>query len=136
MRWGIFSAGCQLIALAAGLPFGVVGVTIAYTVTMFALFVPALVYAGRPVGITIGDVLRATAPQTIAALVAVALAFSIQEAFLQEWPRLLRIPVSSLICVTAYLAVVVGVFRITRPLQLAWSLLRDFGIVRRLQVNS
>ncbi|WP_246668241.1 lipopolysaccharide biosynthesis protein [Bradyrhizobium elkanii] len=135
MRWGIFSAICQLVALAAGLPFGAVGVTIAYTVTMFVLFVPALVYAGKPVGITIGDVLRATAPQTIAALVAVAVAFSIQEAFLQELPRLLRIPLASVICVTAYLTVVVGVFRITRPLQLAWSLLRDFGIVR-LQVNS
>ncbi|MGY2848887.1 PST family polysaccharide transporter [Bradyrhizobium sp. USDA 4509] len=135
MRWGIFSAICQLVALAAGLPFGVIGVTIAYTVTMFVLFVPALVYAGRPVGITIGDVLRATAPQTIAALVAVAVASSIQDAFLQELPRLLRIPVASVICVTAYLTVVIGVFRITRPLQLAWSLLRDFGIVR-LQVNS
>lgn len=135
MRWGVFSAICQLAALAAGLPFGVMGVTIAYTVTMFVLFVPALVYAGRPAGIGIHDVLRATAPQAIAALIAVALGLSAQEAFLQEVPRLLRILIASSICVSAYLAIVVGVFRVTGPLQLAWSVLRAFRSVR-LQVNS
>jgi PST family polysaccharide transporter len=134
MRWGAFSAVCQLIALAIGLPFGVTGVAITYTVTMFALFVPALAYAGRPVGIGVKDVLRATAPQTIAALVAVVAGLLIQDAFLQELPRLLRIVVASSICVTSYLAVVTGVFRVTAPLHLALSVLSDFR--SRLQVKS
>ena len=37
MWWGVYSAVFQLLALAAGLPFGVTGVAIAYTIAMFAL---------------------------------------------------------------------------------------------------
>ena len=60
VRWGVFSAVCQLVALMAGLPFGAMGVAVAYTVAMFCLFVPALVYAGHPIGIGVRDVLSAT----------------------------------------------------------------------------
>ena len=48
MRWGVYSAIVQLLALAVGLPFGVTGVAVAYAIAMFGLFVPALVYSGRP----------------------------------------------------------------------------------------
>src|SRR5262249_25493950 len=58
MRWGWFSTACQLIALTAGLPFGVIGVTTAYAIVMFGLCVPAVVYAGRPIGISRKDVLQ------------------------------------------------------------------------------
>src|SRR5262249_49367744 len=75
MRWGLFSAVCQLIALAAGLPFGPIGVAISYTIATFGLFVPALAYAGQPVGIGAKDVLQAVGPQTAAALITVAFGF-------------------------------------------------------------
>ena len=45
------------------------GVAIAYTVVMFCLFVPALVYAGSPIGIGVKDVLSATGPQMGSVLV-------------------------------------------------------------------
>ena len=72
MRWGVYSAFVQLMALAAGLPFGVTGVAVAYAIAMFGLFVPALVYSGRPIGIRTRDVLQAVGPQMTAGLVAVA----------------------------------------------------------------
>src|SRR5207248_384438 len=71
MRWGVFSAGCHLMALMAGLPFGAMGVAVAYTVAMFCLYVPALVYAGRPIGIGVRDVLSATGPQMASAIITV-----------------------------------------------------------------
>ena len=84
MRWGVYAAIVQLLALVAGLPFGVTGVAIAYAIAMFALFVPALVYSGRPVGIHTSDVLRAVGPQMIGALVAVTAGFLVQFEFLAE----------------------------------------------------
>jgi len=130
MRWGLFSAVCQLSALAAGLPFGPIGVAIAYTIVMFGLFVPALAYAGQPVGIGIKDVLQVVGPQTAAALITVAFGFMVQQLLLAEFSQLARFFLSTQICLAAYLAVVLGVFRVTGPIQLALSLLRDFGPLR------
>jgi PST family polysaccharide transporter len=118
------------LALAAGLPFGVTGVAIAYTVAMFVLFIPAQVYAGRPVGIGTKDVLKAVGPQTIAALTAVAVGFIVRQGFLDELSLFMRVFVSGTVCAAAYLAVVIGVFRVTDPLRLVFSVLRDFRAVR------
>jgi PST family polysaccharide transporter len=130
MRWGFFSAICQLVAVFAGLPFGSVGVATAHTVATFCLFVPALVYAGQPVGIGASDVLRAVGPQTVAALVTVAIGFAAQRLFLDDYSQLARFILSVPICVIVYLAVVVGIFRVTGPIRLAFSLLRDFSSLR------
>jgi polysaccharide transporter, PST family len=129
-RWGVVSAICQLVALAVGLPFGLIGVAITYTIVMFGLFVPALAYAGQPVGIGARDVLSAVGPQIAAGLIAAAFGFMVQEAFLADFSAIARFFVSAAICLATYLAVVVGVFRVTGPLQLAFSLPRHFGPMR------
>jgi PST family polysaccharide transporter len=131
MRWGVFSAACHLVALTAGLPFGAMGVAIAYTLTTFCLFVPALVYSGRPMGVGVGDVLSATAPQMASAVITVALGLTIRRLFLLESSELARLILSIPVCVMTYLAIVLGVFRLTAPLRLASSLLRDFGSLKR-----
>jgi polysaccharide transporter, PST family len=130
MRWGCISAACQLLALIAGLPFGLIGVATAYTVVMFALFVPSLVYAGRPAGIGVRDVLQATGPPTVAGLIAAAFGYVVQQEFLADCSELMRFLVSVLICLVAYFAVVVGVFKVTRPVQLVCSVLRELSPVR------
>jgi PST family polysaccharide transporter len=130
MRWGFFSVVCQLVALAAGLPFGLIGVAIAYTIVTFGLFVPALAYAGHPVGIEVRDVLSTVGPQTAAGLIAAAFGFMVQHAFLVDVSALVRFFVSATICMATYLTVVVGVFRVTGPLRLAVSMLRHFGPMR------
>lgn len=130
MRWGFFSAVFQLVAVFAGIPFGFAGVATAHTIATFCLFVPALAYAGRPVGIGAKDVLRAVGPQTVAALATVAIGFTAQRLFLDDYSQLTRFVLSVPICVAVYLTVVVGVFRVTAPLHLAFSLLRDFSPIR------
>ena len=128
MRWGLVSAGCQLAALAVGLPFGPIGVVSAYAIVMFILCVPAIAYSGRPLGIGAKDVLAACGPQAAAALCAVAVGLSVQYASLAEYPRLVRFVLSGTVCLATYLAVAVGVFRVTGPIRLATSLLRDFTL--------
>lgn len=126
MRWGFFSAACQLAAILAGLPFGVIGIVTAHTIVMFALCIPALVYAGRPFGIGFKDVISAVGPQMAAGLSTVAIGFVAQQMFFLDVSPLIRLLVSAMICLATYLAIVVGIFRVTRPLELAFSLLRDF----------
>lgn len=130
MRWGLYSAVVQLLALAAGLPFGVTGVATAYAIAMFGLFVPALVYSGRPIGIRSRDVLQAVGPQTGAGLVAVAAGFLVEWQLLADLSQLVRIFISGLVCLAAYLAVAVGIFRVTGPLHLVFSALRDLRAIR------
>ena len=130
MRWGVLSTTFQLIALIVGLPFGVIGVAVTYALVMFGLFVPALVYSGRPIGIGSKEVLQAVGPQTIAGLATVAVGFLAQQMFLADVSHLSRFFVSLPICLTVYLTLAVGVFRVTGPLQLAFSVLRDLSPVR------
>jgi polysaccharide transporter, PST family len=133
MRWGVLSAFFQLLALAAGLPFGVIGVAIAYTIAMFGLFLPALVYAGRPLGIGPRAVLQAVGPQTAGGLIAVALGLLLQQEVLADFTPLMRFLVSVPVCLAAYLAVVVGMFGVTGPLRLAVSVLRNLRPIRSPQ---
>jgi polysaccharide transporter, PST family len=130
MRWGIVSVACQLSALLAGLPFGLIGVATSYALVMFGLFVPALVYAGRPAGIGSKDVLQAVGGQTIAGLATVAVGLLVQQAFLADLSHLLRFVISVPICVTVYFTLAVGVFRVTDALHLAFSVLRELAPVR------
>jgi PST family polysaccharide transporter len=135
MRWGVFSVAFQLVALAAGIPFGPVGVAAAYTVATFCLFVPALTYAGRPLGIGVQDVLRAVGPQTVAALATVAIGFAARRLFLDDYSQIARFAISVPICVAVYLAVAVGVFKVTAPIRLVFSLLNDFTSIRPRRVS-
>lgn len=127
-KWGVFSAVCHLLALAAGLPFGPIGITTAYALVMFVLFVPALVYSGSPLGIGTKDVLSAAGPSTAAAVCAAAVGLGLQYAFMAEFNPLARFCISGLICAVTYLLVAVGLFRVTGPILLAVSLLRDVGL--------
>ena len=129
-RWGLVSAALQLLALVAGLPFGPIGVAAAYTIVTFGLFVRALAYAGEPVGIGAKDVIRTVGPQTIAAIVAVAVGHAVRHAFLGEASHLTSLLVSLPVCLTTYLAVVVGIFNVTGPLHLALSLMRELVPMR------
>jgi PST family polysaccharide transporter len=130
MRWGFLSAACQLIALFAGLPFGITGIAVAYAVVMFGLFVPALVYSGRPLGIGTKDVLQAVGPQTVAALATVAAGFLAQHVLLANLSPLPRFAASASICMTFYLALAVGIFGVKEPLRIAFRALRDFSPIR------
>ena len=136
MRWGFISSLFQLAALFAGLPFGLLGVATAYALATFCLFLPALAYAGRPVGIGARDVIRVVGPQMAAALCSAGIGCWIQHAFFAEYSRIVRIVLSMVSCWGVYLSIVIGLFRVTVPLQVTMSLLREFIPNRRSQSRS
>ena len=126
MRWGIFACAFQLVALFCGLPFGTMGVAVAYVVAMYILFIPAIAYAGKPIGIGARDVVKAVGPQLVAALAGTAFGFALRFWVLADVHMLVRIPLVILACGGLYLAIVVGLFKVTKPLQVARSLMIDF----------
>lgn len=125
LRWGILATGVQLLALFCGLPFGPFGVAWALVLSMFLLFVPAVVYAGRPLGIGTRDVVAAIGPQLVGALASTGAGFALRASFLAGMPAIERMAILVLVYMVMYLVVVIGLFRVTLPLRVGLSLAQD-----------
>ncbi len=123
-HWGFVNCGVLLVALGVGLPFGVMGVVISYTAFTYLTFVPAILYAGRALGIKVRDLFDAVGPQLIVSLSTAALGLWLRHEVLSAMSPIARILVLSLVCGGMYVAIMVMVFRMTRPIELAVSLLR------------
>jgi PST family polysaccharide transporter len=122
MRWSILATCVQVAALLCGLPFGPIGVATAYVLCMFALFVPAISYAGKPLGIGASDLVRVVGRQLVGALVAVAVGYSLRYAFLADAPALLRTVVVTTAYSAVFLVVVSGLLKVRMPLHVLGTL--------------
>jgi len=123
-RWGIFNCLATIVALLCGLPFGALGVAAAYTAFMYLLFIPGIVYAGKPLGIGVLDAWKTVGPQVVAALGTAALGFLVRHTILQDTAPLPRLVVLAIVCCAVYLATMSLGFRMTKPLSVAASLVR------------
>jgi PST family polysaccharide transporter len=122
MRWGLLEAAVQLFALFCGLPFGVMGVAVAYVIAMFVIFIPTIVFAGRPLGIGLADVLHVVWPPLVGTLIAIAVPILLQFSMLAGMERVPRLIVSGLIFGMIYMALVPGLFKLRAPLLLVLKL--------------
>jgi len=117
-NWGVINAVVQVVAISCGLPFGATGVAIAMVAASALVACPSISYAGRPVGIGTALVIRATGRQFIGAILCVAVGWLVQATMLQHVSSISRILVSACVSNVIYLSVVVGLFRLTEPLEL------------------
>ncbi|MBV9559044.1 MAG: lipopolysaccharide biosynthesis protein [Bradyrhizobium sp.] len=124
-KWGIVTLLAQVLAVAIGLPFGPTGVASAVVTASTLLALPSVTYAGRPIGIGAGLVIRAVGPQSIGAIAGAAAGWWLQIALLADYSSLARIVLSGCFCSCVYAAVVVGLFRLTEPLRVAGRLVHD-----------
>jgi O-antigen/teichoic acid export membrane protein len=122
-NWGIVSLCVQVAALLGGLPFGATGVAaasvIASVIASLLIAVPSIIYAGRPIDVGAALLMRAVGPQLIGAISIVAAGWYLQMTILTGYSSIARILLSSALCSCFYLAMVVGVFRLTEPLKVA-----------------
>lgn len=126
MRWGVFSCVVQVIAILCGLPFGTIWVATSFTVCMYLLFVPAIVYAGRPLSIGFSHLLRAIGPQLVGSFSAAILGFGVRSTYLADASWIERFTILILVCPVAYVLVTVGIFKVAEPIEVAKRLLLDF----------
>jgi polysaccharide transporter, PST family len=124
-KWGLVSLGVQLGALFGGLPFGTEGVAAASVIASLLIAIPAIEYAGRPIGIGAALVMRAVGPQLIGAISIVAAGWCLHMTILADYSSLTRILLSGVFCACLYLTVVVGLFRLVEPVRVAGSIARD-----------
>jgi PST family polysaccharide transporter len=124
MRWGLISSATQLLALFAGLPFGVTGIAWAFVLSTYILFLPAIAYSGQPLGIGVGKVVSVVGPQTIGALAAVVMGVALRDTVFASIPTIPRAVFLTISYSTAYFIIVVGLFGVRTPLRVGRSVLR------------
>jgi PST family polysaccharide transporter len=70
LRWGIVEFTVTGLLFVAGLPWGPVGIAVAWTLSFWILTIPALWYAGRPIQLGIATVIAAIWKYLLASLLA------------------------------------------------------------------
>jgi polysaccharide transporter, PST family len=123
-HWGVLNCGFTIIALLCGLRYGAIGVAASYAVLVYITMFPAILYAGRPLGIRFKDVLPTVGPQVTCALATATFGFALRQTLFESVSVPVRLVLLSFICSAFYLAVIVLGFRMTKPLVVAASLLR------------
>jgi PST family polysaccharide transporter len=124
-RWGIVTTVILVAAVLAGLPFGPNGVAMGVVAACMVNALPAVAYAGRPIGLGAAVVIRAVHRQLIGAISTVAAGWWLQSTVLNDYSSFARIILLGLFCICVYLAVVVGLFRFGEPIRLARSIVQD-----------
>jgi PST family polysaccharide transporter len=125
MRWGFVAMCAQLIALFCGLPYGPTGVAVAFVVCSFILFIPAIAYSGRPVGISASAVITVVWRPLAASLLAAAIGFTLRFTLLGDVSAILRIIVLTVAYMIAYVTIVAGFLGERMPMQVLLALVRD-----------
>ena len=81
-------------------------------------------YAGWPLGIGATEALKTVGPQVVTALGSAGVGFLVSHTLLQGTSPLVRLLVLAVLCGVVYLATMTLVFRMTKPLIVAASLVR------------
>lgn len=121
-RWNLIANGVTIFLLLVGLPFGVFGIAVAYSVSPYILIVPALWYAGQPVGLKISFIVASLWRYYLSALTAGIFSWFIlfSEGFISDAFGQLsvfyRIIISAVFCMSTYLVFIIAIFRSGRPI--------------------
>jgi O-antigen/teichoic acid export membrane protein len=124
-KWGIVTLVVQIVTVLGGLPFGAAGVAVAVVVTSSLLAVPAITYAGHQIDIGAALVIRAVGRQLVGAISATVGGWWLQTTVLAHLSSVFRIFSATSFCISIYLIIVVGLFRLTSPIRVAGTVLQD-----------
>ena len=125
MRWGIIAMFAQLIAILSGVSYGPVGVSVALVICSFILFIPAVAYSGRPLGVTVMDVVSTVWRPLATSLLAAVIGFALRFTLLTEITIILRIAILASVYLAVYLTIMVFIFGEHMPMQVLFGLARD-----------
>ncbi|HTX74673.1 MAG TPA: hypothetical protein VMD29_00615, partial [Terracidiphilus sp.] len=131
VRWGVFEWVVTCSLFFAGLPWGPQGIAVAWCVSFWVLTLPAIWYAGRPIGLGVGPVIA-----VIWRYIAAAVASAVSSYLLLGELKVLRAAAGAggaalrIACVTGmfgglYLLAVVILHRGPAPLRTAAKLVKD-----------
>lgn len=116
LRWGGFELLVTGTAIFLGLPFGAVGVAVAYTLTLYLLIGPAITYAGKSIDLKFCAILSAIWRHFTAAVCAGILCWCILNIFHFTDILLVRLILSFLVYVSLYLISIVVLYQSIEPI--------------------
>jgi PST family polysaccharide transporter len=131
LRWGFIEVTVTILLFFLALPWGPVGLAIAWTVSYWILIVPAFRYAGKPIGLDIASVIGAIWKFLLASLLAgCACAFIVHKiptliAASGALGALVRIVATSLLFAALYIGTVILLHGGAEPLYKLAGLLRE-----------
>ena len=129
--WGIFELIVTVIFFVIGLQFGPTGVAIAFVSSIYVLLGPCLVYAGRPVRLTLKSIVEAIYKYYVSAVLSVLLNWyvlyhvDITSVLYSELNTFGRLFIGSVLCTTVYLLFIIIFYRGAKPITQLFSLLRE-----------
>ena len=136
-RWGIVEWTVTILLFLIALPWGPKGIAVAWCVSFWALTIPAMRYAGKPIGLGVAPVIEVVWRYVAASLLAGLACYAIfsKIAFLSNAPGALgageRILFTSIAFMCLYLGMIVVLYRGLSPLVRIVGLLREMVPVAR-----
>jgi PST family polysaccharide transporter len=134
-RWGIVEWIVTIVLFLIALPWGPQGIAVAWCVSFWILTVPAMWYAGKPIGLSVAPILDVIWRYIVASLIA-GLACNVVFSRLVSLaaPGTIgaaeRLAVISISFVSLYLGTIVVLYRGFSPLKRMAGLLREMAPVR------
>lgn len=116
IRWGLLDSLVITMAIIVGMYFGPKGVSLAYTTALYLLTGFGLQYAGKPIGLKFNDILLVTWKNFISALIAGLSLLLIFQITGNEWSRIGRLMISSVLYSSFYLIFVIILNRSIEPI--------------------
>lgn len=122
-RWSVFEAAATSLFFIAGLPFGIAGVAIAYSLSFYVLAGPGLSYAGKPINLSLSSIISVIWRYFAASLTAGLLSFVIIYKLDFVLPIFVnfnvftRIAVASTLCLAIYLILVIILYQSVDPIK-------------------
>jgi PST family polysaccharide transporter len=134
-RWGIVEWTVTILLFIAALHWGPQGIAVAWCVSFWTLIIPAMWYAGRPIGLGVGPIFAVVWRYIVASLLAGVASILILFRLVTlrgtagASGAMLRVVFVSLLFVGLYLIAIVSLYRGFGPLQRLVGLLREMTAV-------
>jgi len=124
-HWGLFSTGFTLLAYAIGLPWGPIGVALAFSASLVVLRLPSVLYCFRQTNLTLEDLGTALWRPAFSSIAAGALLFGVGRVLNWSMPLGLSLGFDFLVYSAFYIMVWVGLPGGRRSLALIAGIARE-----------
>ncbi len=126
LKWNIFSFCVTIGSIIIGLFFSTKGVASAYSIVTFVLFIPGLLYAGKPIKLRINEIFNSFWKYALAATLAGMICSQTLKIIGLSWNEFYRLIIALLFYIAIYLLIIIGLYQGIKPIKQFISLISLF----------